>query len=497
MKKVSKILLFVAIIAFALLFKARSTQASTYIWPVGGNNANETYKDYDFYGKANTAPYKNGKSGREYKVDNNLWPNEKYFYASCESHYGMDITGINGHDYTIVSVCDGVVIATSGTRAKNPGVNYIDRNQRRTSAGLNDGGGYGNYIVIEEPSTGKCFLYAHLRGGSLVVNKGDSVCAGQAIATMGSSGDSGHMHLHIEIRKDKASTIKENNNGTHYLATTNTNTNLDPEQYIGSEPNVYIPFEDSKSVKISKDDAKLYARYLYRAALGREAGEDEAEFWGNKYIETESIYYVTSGIVNSEESINKNGVLTNIDYLKKMYDIVLCKNGNYNNSELYEYLDKLDRGRMNRDDFLKSICNSPEFVNEKCNYMISIIKNEDIKKAEEEAKIRAEEEAKQKEEEEKKKKEEEEARIREEEEKKKQEEENVKLYVRYLYRKVLGRNPMVSEINHWLEQYKQNKDIPALTKGIFVNVAFVAVPAEKAGRELAQNNGNGHQHKRA
>lgn len=61
MKKVSKILLFVAIFACALVFKAQKTQASTYIWPVGGDNASETYIDYEFYGKANSAPYKKRK----------------------------------------------------------------------------------------------------------------------------------------------------------------------------------------------------------------------------------------------------------------------------------------------------------------------------------------------------------------------------------------------------------------------------------------------------
>ena len=179
MKKVSKILLFVAIFAVALVYRAEKSEAYEYIWPVGGTNANETYKDYDFYGKAYAAPYKNGKSGREYVVNNKLWPSEKYYYASCESHYGMDITGISGHTYTIVSVCNGTVIGTSGTRANNPSVNYVDRNQRRTSAGLNDGGGYGNYILIQESTTGRCFLYGHLKGGSLKVKKGDTVISSE------------------------------------------------------------------------------------------------------------------------------------------------------------------------------------------------------------------------------------------------------------------------------------------------------------------------------
>ncbi|MBQ3408196.1 MAG: peptidoglycan DD-metalloendopeptidase family protein [Clostridia bacterium] len=471
MKKVSKVLLFVAIFALALIIRANKAQAAVYIWPVGGNNANETYKDYDFYGRAYTAPYKNGKSGREYIVNNTIWPNEKYFYASCESHYGMDITGINGHTYAIVSVCDGKVIATSGTRASNPGVNYADRNQRRTSAGMNDGGGYGNYVIIEEPSTGRCFLYGHLKGGSLKVGKGDMVTAGQEIATMGSSGDSGHMHVHFEIRKSKANTIKETKYGYHYLVATNSNTNLDPEQYIGTKPNVYTPFTDGKLVKISKDDAKIYVRYLYSTILGREASDEEAEYWASKYVDTESIYEVTRGILFSEESKNNNGELSNLDFLKKTYEIILYRGSNYTESEMSGHLDKLDRGIWNRNDYLAMLCNCKEFTENKCSAIISDMKSEEEKKAEEQRK--AEEEKKKQEEEEAKKKEEEKKKQEEEEAKKEQEKneeyDNVKLYIRYLYRNVLGRKALDNEIEHWIEQYKQNQDISLITRDIFVN----------------------------
>ena len=478
MKKVKKILLFVTIIMVVLLIKSIKSEAYEYIWPVGGTNANETYKDYDFYGKAYAAPYKNGKSGREYKVNNTLWPNEKYYYASCESHYGMDITGLSGHTYTIVSVCNGTVIATSGNRANNPSVNYVDRNQRRTSAGLNDGGGYGNYVIIQEPSTGRCFLYGHLKGGSLKVKKGDTVVSGQEIATMGSSGDSGHMHVHFEIRKDKASTVKETIYGYHYLCLTTPNTNLDPENYIGTSPNIHTPVTDSKLVKISKEDAKLYVRYLYSTVLKREASDSEAEYWAGKYVESGSIYEVTRSIFMSEESKNKNGELNNSDFVKKTYEIILYRGNSYSENEMAGHIDKLNRGVWTKEDYLAMLCNCDEFVNGKCNSIISKVKEDDAKKIEEQKRAEEEkkkqEEAKKKEAEEKKRQEEEKKKQEEEqkkqEEKDKQELEDVKVYVRYLYRNVLGRKAMQSEINHWVEQYKQNKDISTITRDIFVNI---------------------------
>lgn len=457
MRKLNKILLFVVIIAAALFIKANKSEAYEYIWPIGGNNANETYKDYDFYGNGWTAPVKNGKSGREYIVNNSLWPNEQKYYAASESHFGMDITGINGHTYKVVSVCNGTVIGTSGTRANGAGTNFVDRNKRQSSS---DGGGYGNYILIQESSTGRCFLYGHLRGGTLQVKKGDIVSAGQEIATMGSSGDSGHMHLHFEIRKDRASTVKETIYGYHYLVQTTSSTNLDPEEYIGSKPDVHSPVDDKKIVKISKDEAKLYVRYLYSTALKREASDDEAEAWAGRYIESGSIYDVTRGILFSKEFNDKNGELSNLDFLKKTYEIVLFRGNNYTEQEMSGHLDKLDRGVWTREDYLKMLCNCKEFAESKCKSIIDKVSSDDAKKAEELRKA----------EEEKKQREEEEARKKAEEEKAKAEIEDVTLYVRYLYRKVLGRNPIQSELNHWVDLYKKNKSIPEISRDIFVNV---------------------------
>ena len=287
------------IICLFLLKNVNSVKATTeteYRWPIGGNNANETYIDYEYYGQAGEEPIKDGKSGREYKVNNEIWPDEQPYYCACESHFGMDITGINGQTYKVVSVVEGTVLETSATYAQNRSTNYQDRNQRATYGGLNDGGGYGNYIIIQETSTGRCFLYGHLKGGSFKVSRGDKVTVGQEIATMGSSGDSGHMHLHFEIRKSKEVTINYWNyaTGEHRLCLTNSKTNLDPKDYIGSSP------KNIKEISLIKPQKTQYIQ-----------DTDELDLSGAKI----QVKY-NSGITSEIELPNNNVKVTGFDNSK-------------------------------------------------------------------------------------------------------------------------------------------------------------------------------------
>lgn len=248
------------IICLFLLKNSNSVNATTkteYRWPIGGDNANETYIDYEYYGQGWTEPIKDGKSGRAYTVNNELWPDEQQFSSTNESHFGMDITGIYGHTYQVISVVDGTVLETSATYVPDVGWNnykgnfYPDNNQRLTERGKHNGGGYGNYVIIKDNSSEKCFLYAHLKAGSIKVSRGEHVSIGQEIATMGSSGDSGHMHLHFEIRKDIKSMIAYWNEltGLHRPQTTTNYTNYDPKDFIGSTPKLITDISLTKPNK--------------------------------------------------------------------------------------------------------------------------------------------------------------------------------------------------------------------------------------------------------
>lgn len=70
-----------------------------------------------------------------------------------------------------------------------------------TLAGWN-GGGYGNYVIIDH-GNGYKTLYAHMLNNSIVVKAGDKVNQGQKIGVMGSTGRSTGTHLHFEIKTDK------------------------------------------------------------------------------------------------------------------------------------------------------------------------------------------------------------------------------------------------------------------------------------------------------
>ena len=113
-----------------------------------------------------------------------LWPVPGYYGISSEYnprsnpvsgrfefHTGIDIPASYGRD--VVAAADGVVINSGWIR------------------------GYGNTIMINHGS-GLVTLYGH--NSSLVVSEGEHVQKGQAVAHIGSTGNSTGNHCHFEVR---------------------------------------------------------------------------------------------------------------------------------------------------------------------------------------------------------------------------------------------------------------------------------------------------------
>ena len=59
----------------------------------------------------------------------------------------------------------------------------------------------GNIIVIKHEAEGvvEYSSYGHLKSGSVAVEVGDQVSAGQVIAGVGDTGDSAEVHLHFQV----------------------------------------------------------------------------------------------------------------------------------------------------------------------------------------------------------------------------------------------------------------------------------------------------------
>ncbi|MCQ2516763.1 MAG: peptidoglycan DD-metalloendopeptidase family protein [Saccharofermentans sp.] len=100
-------------------------------------------------------------------------------YGDRRFHSGVDIGA--GFGDTIMAAGSGTVI-------------YVNYPYPNSNYG---GSGYGNYFIIDH-GNGVTTLYAHCQ--SISVSNGQSVSAGQAVGTVGSTGGSTGAHLHFEVR---------------------------------------------------------------------------------------------------------------------------------------------------------------------------------------------------------------------------------------------------------------------------------------------------------
>lgn len=123
---------------------------------------------------ATSAGHTLGKAaGEGIRVTSGYGTRRDPFHGAEREHHGVDYGAPAGTP--ILAAADGVV-RFSGAR-----------------------GGYGNVVIVSHPD-GTETRYAHCR--DLGVRVGEAVAAGQAIATVGSTGRSTGPHLHFEVRRD-------------------------------------------------------------------------------------------------------------------------------------------------------------------------------------------------------------------------------------------------------------------------------------------------------
>lgn len=92
----------------------------------------------------------------------------------------------------VLAPADGVVVAVEGDvrDAPRPGTGWADPFARHIA---------GNHVVIEHAEQEYSFL-GHLIPGSILVDEGERVVAGQEVGRCGNSGNSSEPHLHFQVQ---------------------------------------------------------------------------------------------------------------------------------------------------------------------------------------------------------------------------------------------------------------------------------------------------------
>jgi murein DD-endopeptidase MepM/ murein hydrolase activator NlpD len=83
------------------------------------------------------------------------------------------------------------ILAAAGTPVVAPRAGFVSWRAYQK-------GGAGHYVVLRGDDA-RDYVFMHLRNGSVLVQKGQAVTAGQALAAVGSTGASTGPHLHFEI----------------------------------------------------------------------------------------------------------------------------------------------------------------------------------------------------------------------------------------------------------------------------------------------------------
>ena len=101
---------------------------------------------------------------------------------------------------------------------------------------------YGNYVKIKQ-TDGKSALYAHMKYGSININKGDFIEKGSIIGTMGNTGNAYGNHLHLEIKN-------QNNSNENPIISLNKQSDINNTSHTSTEdekPNQEITTYNSQT----------------------------------------------------------------------------------------------------------------------------------------------------------------------------------------------------------------------------------------------------------
>ena len=110
-----------------------------------------------------------------------------------QGHKAIDIVASDRSETNIIALEDGTV----ETVVNN--VKHTNHNSRGLAT-------YGNFVKIKQ-TDGKTALYAHIKYGTIKVNKGQQIQKGDIIGTIGDTGNAYGKHLHLEVRNQN--NIKE------------------------------------------------------------------------------------------------------------------------------------------------------------------------------------------------------------------------------------------------------------------------------------------------
>lgn len=182
-------------------------------------------------------------------------------------HKGIDlIANPNNRNEEIIAFADGVV-----TSVQKTGVQY----------------GTGCYVRVKH-NNGYYTLYYHLKSGSIVVNKGDNVKAGQKLGIIGTTGQSTGVHLHFQIDKGGSSSA------------------IDPYDYLFNGK-AFVSGNTSSDTTIANKSVDELAKEVIAGKYGN--GQDRVNALGSRYSEVQTrVNELLSNTSNNESSKNESQV---------------------------------------------------------------------------------------------------------------------------------------------------------------------------------------------